>query len=158
MSVLKEILLNFFGVWVNIPNSIQHSYFYLIFCSLWMCNILVIREKTKRKEGVKTDFQFARAPHLTPLPITHFHPPLFSLLAGCLYQGLSFSFFYLYLNTHTHTLTSTLTHRPPLQSNQSSPSFFQQDHWKDTQEPQSIFITLFEVKVLISFDGYYVLV
>ena len=68
---------------------------------------------------------------------------------------LSFSFFSLYLNTHT--LTSTLTRRPPLQTTPSHHHFSGKITGKILRNPKT-FIILFEVKFLISFDGYYVLV
>ena len=92
-----------------------------------------------------------------PNPTTHYSYPLnFTHFSSLFWPALSvlsfiFSLFILLKHTHTHPPASTPKHT-------ISPSFFRQDHRKNTYELQSIFIILFEVKVQIFFDGYYVLV
>ena len=87
--------------------------------------------KKKKKRGKGSDcFWFPRAPHLTPLPTTHFHPPLFSLLAGSLFSFFHFlSLLFTYTHTHTHFHTHPLASTP---NHTISPSFFWQDHQKNT--------------------------
>ena len=102
-------------------------------------------------------FWFPRAPHLTPLPTTHFHPPFFSLLAGSL-----FSFFHSLslLFTYTHTHTHSLPHSPA--SLHSKPHhltiiFPARSPEKYLGTPKHLHHFIWG-KSSISFDGYYVLV
>ena len=92
------------------------------------CNVPSVKKK-KKKEMIRL-FWFPRAPHLTPLPTTHFHPPFFSLLDGSLF---SLFHFLSLLFTYTHTHTHSHTHPPASTPNHTiSPSFFRQDHQKNT--------------------------
>ena len=100
-------------------------------------------------------------PHLTPLPTTHFHSSLFSLLAGSLFF-LSFSSFHFlsFLLTKTHTHTHTLPHSPAglhSKPHHLTVIFSTISQEKYLRTPKHLY-HFFEVKVLISFDGYYVLI
>ena len=73
------------------------------------CNVPSVKKKKKKKKEMIRLFWFPRAPHLTPLPTTHFHPPLFSFLAGSL-----FSFFHFLSLLFTYTHTHSLPHSPAI--------------------------------------------
>ena len=118
------------------------GYFYL-------CNVPSVKKKKKKR----SDCWFSRAPHLSPLPITQSTPSFLSL-AG--HSHSCSPFLFLFQSTqHIHTLLSLTL--PPVHSSLSPLPFFRQNHQKILKN-----ITpshkLFEVKVLISFDEYYVLI
>ena len=114
--------------------------------------INVTSHQLKKKK--KSDCWFPRASHLTPLPITQSTPSFLSL-AGHSHSCSPFLFLF-------QSTQHTYTHSSPSQSHRYIPHhhiyhFFRQNHQKILKN-----ITpshkLFEVKVLISFDEYYVLV
>ena len=114
--------------------------FVYVLCAMFVVTSPISLKKKKRGKGSDC-FWFPRAPHLTPLPTTHFHPPLFYLLADSLFSFFHFlSLLFTYTHTHTHFHTHPLASTP---NHTISPSFFRQDHRKNTQEPQSIFIIFF---------------
>ena len=99
----------------------QNAYFHLC---IWLCitlpkqccvcafeeQLTIVTShllKKKKKRRGSDCFWFPHAPHLTPLPTTHFHPPLFSFLAGSL-----FSFFHFLSLLFTYTHTHSLPHSP----------------------------------------------
>ena len=89
------------------------------------CNIPSV---FKKKKNVSQHFVDHVCPHLTPLPIILIHliSPTSLLSFGRLSLFfLSFSLFSFYWNTHTHPPASTPKHT-------ISPSFFLQDHRKNT--------------------------
>ena len=113
--------------------------------SIFICNTPSV---LKKKKKCKSAFCGPRVP--PPNPTTHHsHPLNFTHISSLFWPTLSFlsfifSLFILLKHTHTHPPASTPKHT-------ISPSFFQQDHRKNTYELQSIFIILFEVKVQIFF-------
>ena len=71
-------------------------------CGRIICNILSV--KKRKKKNVKLAFFL----WITCVPTTHFHPPLFSLLAGSLFSFFHFLSF-LFTETHTHSLPHSPT-------------------------------------------------
>ena len=134
-----------------------HCTNYIIFQQLSVIRPISLKNKINNflKKGEDHIILSSHVPPRNPTPHHSFSPTSLLSFGRLSLFFLSFSFFSLYLNTHT--LTSTLTRRPPLQSTPSHHHFSSKITGKILRNPKT-FIILFEVKVLISFDGYYVLV